>query len=149
MKWTDKLALIVVTLWVGALWAVGGIAAPTLFYHLVDKQLAGSLAGQMFVLVAYIGMACGLYLLAHRLAKFGTQALKQGFFWATFFMLLLVIAGHFGIAPVIAQLKEQALPSDVMNSVFADRFETWHGIASAAYAIQSLLGFVLVLKVTR
>ena len=149
MKWTDKLALIAITLWVGALWAVGGIAAPTLFYHLTDKQLAGNLAGQMFVLVAYVGMACGFYLLVHRLNKFGTQSLKQGFFWAAFFMLLLAIAGHFGIAPVIAQLKQQALPSDVMNSVFADRFDTWHGIASAAYAIESLLGLVLVLKATR
>jgi hypothetical protein len=149
MKWTDKLALIAITLWVGALWTVGGIVAPTLFYHLADKQLAGNLAGQMFVLVAYVAMACGFYLLAHRLNKFGTQALKQGFFWAAFFMLLLAIAGHFGIAPVIAQLKQQALPSDVVNSVFADRFDTWHGVASAAYAIESLLGLVLVLKATR
>ena len=149
MKWIDKLALIAITLWVGALWAVGGIAAPTLFYNLADKMQAGNLAGQMFVLVAYIGMACGAYLIVHRLNKFGTQALKQGFFWAAFFMVLLAIAGHFGIAPVIAQLKAQALPSDVMNSVFADRFETWHGVASAAYAIQSLLGLVLVLKATR
>ena len=149
MKWTDKVALIAITLWVGALWAIGGIAAPTLFYHLADKMQAGNLAGQMFVLVAYVGMVCGLYLLAHRLNKFGTQALKQGFFWTVFFMLLLAIAGHFGIAPVIAQLKQQALPSDVMNSVFADRFETWHGVASAAYAIESLLGLVLVFKAAR
>ena len=149
MKWTDKLALIAITLWVGALWAVGGIAAPTLFYHIADKMQAGNLAGQMFVLVAYIGMVCGTYLIVHRLNKFGTQALKQGFFWATLFMLLLAIAGHFGISPVIDQLKAQALPSDVMNSVFADRFETWHGVASAAYAIESLLGLVLVLKATR
>ena len=48
MKWTDKLALIAITLWVGALWAIGGIAAPTLFYHLADKMQAGNLAGQMF-----------------------------------------------------------------------------------------------------
>ena len=149
MKWTDKLALIAITLWVGALWTIGGIAAPTLFYHLADKMQAGNLAGQMFVLVAYVGMACGTYLLVHRLNKFGTQALKQGFFWAVFFMWLLAIAGHFGSAPVIAQLKAQALPSDVMNSVFADRFETWHGVASIAYLIQSLLGLVLIFRATR
>jgi hypothetical protein len=149
MKWTDQLALVSITLWVGALWAIGYIAAPTLFYHLPDRQLAGNLAGQMFVLVAYIGMACGFYLLIHRLTKFGTQALKQAFFWAAFFMLLLAIAGHFGIAPVIAQLKEQALPSDVMHSVFADRFETWHGVASIAYALESLLGLVLVFRAAR
>jgi hypothetical protein len=100
-------------------------------------------------LVAYLGLISGLYLLIHRLSKFGTKALKQGFFWAVFFMLLLTLAGHFGIAPVIAQLKAQALPSDVMNSVFADRFQTWHGVASIAYLIQSLLGLVLIFKATR
>ena len=31
--------------------------------------------------------------------------------------LLLVIAGHFGIQPILAQLKSDALPSDVMQSV--------------------------------
>jgi hypothetical protein len=64
-------------------------------------------------------------------------------------MLLLTLAGHFGIAPIIAQLKADAIPSDVMHSVFADRFATWHGVASIAYAIQSVLGLVLVLKATR
>lgn len=148
-QFSDKLALIFISLWVGALWAIGYLAAPTMFYHLQDRQLAGSLAGEMFKLVAYLGLISGLYLLIHRLSKFGTKALKQGFFWAVFFMLLLTLAGHFGIAPVIAQLKAQAMPSDVMNSVFADRFETWHGVASIAYLIQSLLGLVLIFKATR
>lgn len=148
-QFADKLALISITLWVGALWAIGYIAAPTLFYHLPDRQSAGSLAGGMFTIVAYIGMTCGAYLLLNRLTKFGGQALKQGFFWSAFFMLLLTLAGHFGIAPIIAQIKADAMPVDVMHSVFADRFETWHGVASIAYAIQSLLGLVLVLKATR
>lgn len=148
-QFADKLALVSITLWVGALWAIGYVAAPTLFYHLPDRQLAGSLAGGMFAITAYVGMACGTFLLLHRLTKFGGQAFKQGFFWAVLFMLLLTLAGHFGIAPVIAKLKADALPSDVMHSVFADRFEAWHGVASLAYAIQSLLGLVLVLKATR
>jgi predicted cobalt transporter CbtA len=148
-QFADKLALISITLWVGALWAVGYIAAPTLFYHLPDRQLAGSLAGGMFTIVAYIGMACGAYLLLNRITKFGGQAFKQGFFWAALLMLLFTIAGHFGIAPMMAKLKADALPSDVMHSVFADRFQTWHGMASIAYAIQSVLGLVLVLKAAR
>jgi hypothetical protein len=61
-------------------------------------------------------------------------------------MLLLVIAGHFGIQPILAQLKIDAMPGDVMQSVFSDRFKTWHGVASIAYVVQSLLGFVLVLR---
>ncbi len=146
-NWSDKLALIVITLWAGALWAIGYVAAPTLFYALQEhKQMAGMLAGKMFAVVAYIGIASAFYLLIHRLARFGTSALKQGFFWTVVAMLLLALAGHFGIQPILAELKNQAMPVDVMQSVFADRFKTWHGVASIAYLVESLLGLVLVLR---
>jgi len=90
-------------------------------------------------------MACGFYLLIHRLASFGSAALKQGFFWAALVMLLLAIAAHFGIQPIMEGLKEQALPKGVMESMFRDRFARWHGISSIGYLIESLLGLVLVL----
>lgn len=149
MKLTDKLALIAITLWVGALWAIGYLAAPVLFSALADKSTAGMLAGKMFTIVAYIGMACGFYLLIHRLAGFGSGVLKQGVFWATLVMLLLAIAGHFGIQPILESLKNQALPKEVMESMFRDRFERWHGVSSIVYLIQSLLGLVLVLAPRR
>jgi Domain of unknown function (DUF4149) len=141
----SRLNLIVITLWVGALWATG-FSAYLIFDTLQDKQLAGSLAGKLFTIVSYIGMASGFYLLIQRLLDYGTGALKQSFFWAVFAMLLLVLAGHFGIQPLLAQLKTDAMPNDVMQSVFADRFRNWHGIASVAYLAECLLGFVLVLK---
>ena len=61
-------------------------------------------------------------------------------------MLLLTLFGHFGVQPMIAQLKAQAMPADVMHSVFRDRFSAWHGVASIAYLIESLLGLVLVFR---
>lgn len=143
----DRLALLVVTAWVGGLWAIGYLAAPALFHALAgDRQLAGNLAGDLFTLIAYVGIASAFFLLMHRVARFGVTALKQGFFWAVVAMLLLTLAGHFGIQPLMAQLKAQALPADVMQSVFRDRFATWHGVASIAYLVQSLLGVVLVLR---
>ena len=141
----SRLNLIVITLWVGALWATG-LSAYVLFDSLQDKQLAGSLAGKLFTIVSYIGMVSGFYLLIQRLLDYGTIALKQSFFWAVFAMLLLVLAGHFGIQPILAQLKADAMPTDVMHSIFAERFGKWHGVASVAYLVECLLGFVLVLK---
>jgi hypothetical protein len=141
----NRLNLIVMTLWVGALWMTG-LSAYLLFDALQDKQLAGSLAGKLFTAVSYIGMVSGFYLLIQRLLDYGTGALKQSFFWAVFAMLLLVLAGHFGIQPILAQLKADAMPSDVMHSIFAERFGKWHGIASVAYLVECLLGLVLVLK---
>ncbi len=143
---SKKLTLIVITLWVGALWMTG-LSAYLLFDTLQDKQMAGRIAGKLFLAVSYIGMASAFYLLIQRLVEFGTTALKQSYFWAALVMLLLVLAGYFGIQPLLAQLKTAALPNDVMQSVFASRFSTWHGVASVAYVVQCLLGFVLVLRV--
>ena len=143
---SKKITLVFMTLWVGALWMTG-VTAFTLFQTLSDKQIAGNLAGKLFEIVSYIGLFSAFYLLVQRLIEFGTGALKQSYLWAVFVMLLLVLAGHFGIQPLLAQLKTSALPNDVMHSVFASRFSTWHGVASLAYVIECLLGFVLVLKV--
>lgn len=140
-----RLSLIIITLWVGALWTTG-ISAYVLFDTLQDKQLAGMLAGKLFNVVSYIGLGSAFYLLIQRLLQYGTAALKQAFFWAVLVMLLLVLAGHFGIQPILESLKSQALPADVMQSVFADRFRNWHGVASMAYVFECLLALVLVLK---
>ncbi len=140
-----RLSLILITLWAGALW-LSGLNAYLLFERLQDTQMAGMLAGQLFTAVSYIGMVSGTYLVIFRMFQFGTSAFKQAFFWAVLLMLLLVLAGHFGIQPILESLKNQALPSDVMQSVFADRFRTWHGVASIAYVIESMLAVVMVLK---
>ncbi len=140
-----RLTLVIITLWVGALWATG-LSAYVIFDTLQDKQLAGGLAGKLFTIVSYIGMVSAFYLLIQRLLEYGIGALKQSFFLAVFVMLVLVLAGHFGIQPLLAQLKTDALPNDVMHSVFASRFSTWHGVASVAYLVECLLGLVLVLK---
>lgn len=146
-NWPDNLAAIIVTAWVGGLWAIGYLAAPSLFHTLVDnRQLAGILAGRMFTWMAYFGLFSAFYLLVHRFARHGAAALKQGFFWAVVAMLLLTLAGHFGIQPILAKLKAQALPADVMQSVFRDRFAAWHGVASIAYLLESLLGLVLIFR---
>ena len=140
-----RINLIIITLWVGALWMTG-LTAYVLFDNMQDKQLAGSLAGKLFTIVSYIGMVSAFYLLIQRLLDYGTGALKQSYFWAVFFMLLLILAGHFGIQPILAQLKIDALANNITQSVFASRFKTWHGVASVAYLLQCLLGFVVVLR---
>ncbi len=96
--------------------------------------------------MSYIGLASAVYLLVYRVAQYGTAAFKQAFFWAVLVMFLLVLAGHFGIQPILDGLKTQALPADVMQSVFADRFRNWHGVASVAYLVECLLALVMVLK---
>ncbi|MBM3358761.1 MAG: DUF4149 domain-containing protein [Betaproteobacteria bacterium] len=140
----EALHSVCVTLWVGGTWAVGFIVAPLLFSRLPDRVLAGLIAGKLLSVMAYVGIACALYLLAFRFARFGASCLKQGFFWTAFLMLVLVLVGEFGVHPILDALRAQALPREVMQSVLRDRFDTWHGVASALYVIVSMLGVALV-----
>lgn len=133
------------TLWVGALWMTA-MTASVLFRNIPDRQLAGLVAGKLFTIVSIIGIVCGLWLLLQRLASDGLSAVKQSVFWALLVMWVLVLVGEFGIQPLLAQLKASALPNDVMQSVFASRFRTWHGVASVAYLVECLLGLWLVIK---
>ena len=132
------------TLWVGGQWAIGYLVAPTLFYSLADRALAGAIAGKLFTLIAYVGIGCASYLLMFRLARFGATCFKQGIGWIVLAMLLLTVAGEFLVQPILAGFKDQALPKQVMESVFRDRFAAWHGVASVLYLIQSVLGLLLV-----
>ena len=142
----DSLHWIAVTLWIGALWAIGYIAAPLLFVALEDRAVAGMLAGKMFAVVAYIGMGCGIYLLLFRLIRQGALSFRQSFFWIVLVMLLLTLLGHFGAQPILEAVKNQALSREVAESVLRDRFAAWHGVSSALYVVQSVLGLVLVLQ---
>ncbi|RTL52959.1 MAG: DUF4149 domain-containing protein [Rhodocyclaceae bacterium] len=144
-RFFEGLYSIAVALWVGGLFAIGYLAAPVLFSQLADRTLAGNLAGAMFTVVAWSGMVCGVYLLLYFFGRRGIRALQTGLFWIVLLMVALTVAGHFGIQPILAQLKADALPRQVMESALRDRFAAWHGVSSVIYLVQSLLGLWLVL----
>ena len=131
-------------LWVGSILVLGAIAAPVLFSSLDNKQVAGVLAGKMFAVAAWVGLVAGAYLLLYSLKRDGARAFKTWFFWLVLIMWLLTLAGHFGIQPILQNLKNQALPLAVMQSVFADRFSQWHGVSRILWIIQAVLGVILV-----
>ena len=135
---------VAVTVWVGSMLAIGYLAAPVLFAQLSDRGLAGNLAGAMFTYTAWIGMGCGAYLLLYLLGAKGWRAIQSGVFWIVVLMLALAAAGHFGVQPLLAQLKADTLPRQVMESALRSRFATWHGVSSVLYLVQSLLGIALV-----
>jgi hypothetical protein len=146
---SDALYFATLTLWVGGLWAIGYLVAPTLFATLADRQLAAMLAGKLFILIGWVGLGCATYLLIFMLLRIGSAALKRWSFWLVLLMLGLTAASQFGIHPILAQLKADALPREVMESVMRDRFVTWHGIASILYLLQSLLGLLVVVGAGR
>ena len=145
----DALYIIAITLWVGGLWAIGYLAAPVLFASLGDRQLAGVVAGKLFALIGWVGLGCAAYLLLFLVLRWGGRFLKSGVFWLVLVMALMTLASQFGIQPLMVQLKADALPREVMESVLRDRFVAWHGISSILYLAQSLLGAWLVVWSSR
>jgi hypothetical protein len=148
-KLSHHRAALLAPAWVGSLWAVGYLAVPVLFYAQPDRQLAGVLAGQMFSLTAYLGIGCGTFLLLHRASLSGRSVFRDILFWMVAAMLLISLLLQFGFQPVMAGLKQQALPLDVMQSAVAGRFRMLHGLSSITYLIQSVLGIFLILNTSR
>ena len=140
----EALQSVAATLWVGGMWVTGFMVAPLLFARLGDRAMAGLIAGRLFTLMSLVGLGCAAYLLLFRLLRDRGRVFAQGVFWTVLVMLLLIVAGEFGVQPIMEGLKEQALPREVMESVFRDRFATWHGVASILYVIESVLGVILV-----
>lgn len=143
-KLSEALYLVVITLWVGGLWAIGYIVAPILFSSLADRQTAGMVAGKLFALIAWVGLGSATYLIIFLLVRRGGGIFRSAVFWLVLLMLLLTVVSQFGIQPLMAQLKTDALPREVMESVLRDRFAAWHGVSSILYLVQSLLGLWLV-----
>lgn len=143
-KLAEALYMSCITLWVGGLWAIGYLVAPVLFASLGDRQLAGIVAGKLFALIGWLGLGVAAYLAIFLITRWGGQVFKRAVFWLVILMALMVAASQFGIQPLMAQLKADALPREVMESVLRDRFAAWHGISSILYMVQSLLGLWLV-----
>ena len=148
-KLSEALYFTIITLWVGGMWAIGYLAAPVLFASLGDRQLAGMVAGKLFAWVGWVGLGSAAYLLIFLMARRGGQIFKSAVFWLVLLMALMTVASQFGIQPLMAQLKADAMPREVMESVLRDRFATWHGVSSILYLVQSLLGLWLVVWANR
>ncbi len=125
---------LLLTLWVGGLWTVGFIVAPMLFNSLEDRALAGTLAGNLFQVMSYIGLVCGVLLLL------GNQFRYRRVNWRTYvllLMLLMVILNEFIVSPFIASLRQT-------DAVASSAFAMAHGTASVIFLVTSLLGLFLV-----
>jgi len=141
----DGFGVLILTCWVGALWSIGYIAAPVLFSALSDRLLAGTLAGQLFAVVGWLGLAAGAYLLAWLRWRDQAPAGGRRLFWVVLLMTLLAAVQLFGLQPLIAQLRAER----AAGALEQGRFAWWHGVASVLYLAQSLLGAAAMLGVAR
>lgn len=144
----DRARLLIAVLWVGSLWAIGYLAAPTLFATLFDRALAGTVAGSLFRTEAWASVACGLVLLGlNAKAARGTEARTET--RLILGMLACTLVGYFCLQPFMAALRESAGPGGVMASDARTEFGILHGASMLIYLVGSVLGAVLILKQKR
>ena len=133
---------ILLTLWVGGLWAIGYLAVPVLFQGVNDRRLAGEVAGQMFGVLSLIGLVCGALLLAHAVYVAGRKWRSAWRVWFLVVMLVLIATSAFVLQPMMQELKATDL---IPGSAAAARFGQVHGASAVMYLATSLLGLGLVI----
>lgn len=143
-----RLRLLVATFWAGSLWTIGYVVAPLLFARLPERALAGTIAGSLFRIEAWLSVVCALALLA--LIRFapgdGNRATHKPALWIVLGMLACTLIGYFGLQPFMAELRQAAGASGAIAPQVRAQFGILHGIASVFYLIESLLAVALIWK---
>lgn len=136
---------LLLTLWVGSLWAIGFVAVPLAFVHFDDNVIAGAFAGRLFTVVNYIGLACGTVLVMAY--AFGRHTILGSWrFWVTLSMLMLVAVLHFYFQAEMAAIKTLDWRQDALLSA---RFDLLHQLSTGVYLVISILGLALVVTTDR
>ncbi len=136
---------ILLTLWVGGLWAIGYVATPVLFNMIFDRYVAGGIAGRLFGIMSYIGLVCGTLLLISVIYQAGREWRRIWQAWVLVAMLLIVATGEFVLQPMMQALKAATPGGFVAGSAEAGRFGLLHGISSTLFLATSFLGLLLVI----
>ena len=129
---------ILLTIWVGGMWAIGYIVTPVLF-QMLDKIVAGQVAGQLFSIVSYIGIFSAVALIINILAKQGFST-RHWQLLVLIAMLIVIMIGQFVIQPMMEELKAAGL-----SEANASQFGRLHGFASVLFLMNSLAGLALVI----
>ena len=117
-------------LWVGSLWSVGLWVTPILFSAQSDRHLAGVLAGRIFSIETYVGIAvAALALLLPGRTKF---------VWG-YVAAALLAANEWALRPVMVMARAHGAAGGLS-------FGAWHGVSAVIYLMACLALLVLVWK---
>lgn len=119
---------VLLVLWAGSLWSMAIWVAPTLFFAQGDRHLAGLLAGRLFAIETYVGIAVAvLALLLPVRAKF-----MRGFLAAA-----LLALNEWALRPAMAAAHAR-------GSFAGLTFGAWHGVSALLYGLAGLALLLLV-----
>lgn len=141
---------VVLTAWIGSLWAIGYLAAPVLFAALPqNRPLAGDLAGHLFTATSRLGFVAGLLLWI--LGYVGRRPwLRSWQSWVILAMLVVTAVGEFVLLPAVQSVRIAAASAPLVpGNPLYPHFLLLHGIASSLFLLNSLLGLLLVVARSR
>ena len=142
----EKFSIVLTSLWVGGLWAMLMVTT-ILFNKIPGNYIATAIALDMLLFMHLFGVTSSFILLFIGFKSTGATFLKSSVFWLIIILLLIISISYFGINPFVESLNVNDLPKELMEGVFAERFDNWYGIASIAYLIECVLGIFLLLKI--
>lgn len=149
---SQRVFSLIAGLWVGGLLTIGFLVVPMLFSSLGDRQVAGMVAASLFKSTAYTSVLTSIVLmvLANYFVRLGKSQYRLDR-WILLGMLACAISAAFIIIPWMNSLRDQALylGLSVRESSHAVLFGRLHGVSSAIYMLQTLLGIVSVWRATK
>jgi hypothetical protein len=121
---------VLLVLWAGSLWSVGLWVTPILFSAQSDRHLAGVLAGRIFSIETYVGVAVAV--LALLLPG------RTKFVWG--YVAAALLAGNeWALRPVMVAARAN-------GSAAGLTFGAWHGVSAVLYLAACLALLVVVWK---
>ena len=136
----QRIRVVLVALWLGLVVTLATVATPTAF-AVLERTLAGRVAGQMFRIEATVGLGLAMLLfLIERRVAMRRAAAGQGSVLSAEIVLVLgalfcTVLGYFALQP----LMEAARAGQGAYS-----FGMLHGVSSALFALKGLLLLALL-----
>lgn len=129
-----SLLVVLHAVWLGAHVVSGYVVAPLLFQYsaqgLMTKATAGNIAGDLFDVVMYVGLASTVaWWFFCRSVRQPSKVLNL--------MIVLIALSLWVITPVIEALKQQH--QHWLLNLSGGSFAVWHGISSSLYLILTIL----------
>lgn len=143
--WPDRLRRSLPGLWAGAMLALGGVAAPSLF-ALLERVDAGRVAGRLFTIEAQLSLLLCVVLgvlerrraAAHAASGIGSRVSAEVLL--VLGALFCTVLGHFAVQPMmVAARAGQGFWS----------FGALHAFSSALFLLKGLLVLTLAWRATR
>jgi hypothetical protein len=136
----QRLRTVLTALWLGLVVTLAAVAAPTAF-AVLERTLAGQVAGRMFGIEARVGLglAVALFLIERRLASLRVAA-GRGSVLSVEIVLVLgalfcTVLGYFALQPMMEAARA---------GQGAYSFGALHGVSSALFVLKGLLLLALL-----